>query len=148
MFPYLFDIMCSSFTFPLLKLHWSFKTPPLHIYCATLWEDNYKPHIHDICENFLCLAYLIIFKVNAPILLEDAIHLFSTMGDWYCGDFFTYIKIWGHNSFHLCPRFVLDMMVLEEVAFKTIVEGIHDRCTNLKRKTWTRFLPYMGHSMI
>ena len=70
------------------------------------------------------------------------------MGDWYCGEFFTYLRIRGHNSVHLLLRFVPDIMVLEEVAFQTAEDGAHDRFSGLKRRDWPKFMLYTGHLVI
>ena len=54
------------------------------------------------------------------------------MGDWYCGEYFTYIKIWGNNSPHLLSKIVPEGMILVEVTYQIAMDGIHDRHTSLK----------------
>ena len=49
---------------------------------------------------------------------------------------------------HLLPRIVPDKMVLEEVAYQTMIEGIHQLCYSLKRKAWPKFSINIGHLSI
>ena len=67
------------------------------------------------------------------------------MGNCYIGEYFTYIRIWGTRSVHLLPRIVPDKMALEEVAYQTMIEGIHQLCSSLKRKAWPKFPINIGH---
>ena len=75
------------------------------------------PNIYDICVNFFSTIYLFIFKVNELKRLEEAIQLKYTMGDWYYGQFFTYLKIWGHNSLHFLLIFIPNKVALEEINY-------------------------------
>ena len=75
-----------------------------------------------------------LYKKDAPRVFENAKSLVSTMGCWYVGEYFTYIRIWGNKSVNLLPRIVPDKMVLEEVAYQIVIEGIHQLCYSLKMK--------------
>ena len=107
------DVFCA--TFPLLAMGWNWTRvgPPIHIYCSTLWEENFFPHIYDICDHFIGSIYQKVFKGDTPTFSDRAMALISTMRNWYIGDYFTYIKIWGRKIVHLLPRIVPDRMVLE-----------------------------------
>ena len=97
--------------------NWTRVGPLVHIYCSTLWEDNFIPLIYDICDHFVGSVYQNIFKEDAPTFLAKAKAFLSTMGYWYVGENFAYIKIWGINTVRLLPRIVPNIMVLEEITF-------------------------------
>ena len=94
------------------------------------------------------VVYFMLYKKDSPRLFEHAKSLVSTMGYWYIGEYFTYIIIWGSRFVHLLPRIVPDKMVLEEVAYQTMIEGIHQLCYSLKRKSWPNFPISIGHFSI
>ena len=66
------------------------------------------------------------------------------MGDWYVGESFTYIRVYGRNIAHMLPKFVPDRLVLEEISFQTVTEGIYKKCATPKRKVWPRFPITLG----
>ena len=66
------------------------------------------------------------------------------MGDWYVGEYFTYIKVYGSNTAHMFPKVILDRLVLEEISFQTVTEGIYKKCATPKRKVWPRFPVTLG----
>ena len=66
------------------------------------------------------------------------------MGDWYVGESFTYIMVFGNNASHMLPKFVLDKLVLEEISFQTVTEGIYKKCVAPKRKVWPKFPITLG----
>ena len=80
--------------------------------------------------------------------LWQAMSLVSTMGDRYIGEYFTYIKTWGNRFVHLLPRIVHDKMVLEEVPYQIVIEGIHQLCYSLKRKAQPKFPIGVGNLSI
>ena len=47
--------------------------------------------------------YYKIFKADAPAFYEKDRELISVYGDWYVGEYFSYIRIWGSNIVHLLP---------------------------------------------
>ena len=60
------DVVCASFTFPATNWNWTRENPPIHIMYSILWEDNYRQHTYDICDNFINAVHFAIFKKNAP----------------------------------------------------------------------------------
>ena len=96
---------------------WTKQSPPVHILCSVLWEDNYINLIYEIYDKFIGANYFMLYKKDAPSFYEQDKSLVSTMGDWYIGEYFTYIRIWGSMPVHLLPRIVPDKMVLEEVSY-------------------------------
>ena len=74
----------------------------------------------------------------------EAKSLIATMGDWYFGESFTYIRVYGSNVTHMLPKVVPDRLVLEEISFQTVIEGIYKKCAAPKRKFWPRFPITLG----
>ena len=60
------------------------------------------------------------------------------------GECFTYIRVYGSNVAHMLPKGVLDRLVLEEISFQTVTEGIYKKCSAPKRKVWPRFPITLG----
>ena len=70
----------------------------------------------------------------------EAKYLIATMGDWYVGELFTYIKVFGNNAAHMLPKVVPDRLVLEMISFQIVTEGIYKKCATPKRKFGPSFL--------
>ena len=66
------------------------------------------------------------------------------MGDWYVGESFTYIRIFGSNATHMLPKVVPNRLVLEEISFQMVTEGIYKKFAAPKRKFWTKFPLTLG----
>ena len=86
------------------------------IYYSKLWNTKYAARFYDRSEHFLCNIYFSIFKKEVPAFSGEARFFIATMGDWYVGEYFLYIRIRG-------VRIVLDRLVLEEVAFQTVTDS-------------------------
>ena len=99
---------------------------------------------YDICEHFMGTIYFKIFKVEAPSFSVEATTLISTMGDWYVGESFSYIRVWSGNTVHMLTKIVPDRMVLEEVSFHTVTDGVYRKILAPKRKGWPKFPPNIG----
>ena len=80
-----------------------------------------------------------IFKEYAPTFSERACAFIYLHGDWYVIDYFSYIQIWGSNTVHLLPRIVPYPMVLQEVAYQTMIYGVFPKLARSKRKAWPKF---------
>ena len=100
-----------------------------------MWEDNFVPHIYDICDLFLGSMYHKIFKADASTFSVTARDLISLHGDWYVREYFSYLRIWGSNTVHLLARIILDGMILQEFSFQTVIDGAHAKLAKHKRKT-------------
>ena len=99
---------------------------------------------YDIGESFLGRVYFLIFNKEAPSFSPEAKALIARMGDWYVGESFTYIRVYGSNDTHMFPKVMLDRLVLEEISFQTVTEGIYKKCVAPKRKVWPRFPIALG----
>ena len=122
--------------------------PPVHIYFSELWDSNYVARFYDICESFLDRVYFLIFNKEAPAFSPEAKSLIATMGDWYVDESFTYIMVFGSNATHMLPKVVPDKLVLEDISFQTVTEGIYKKCAAPKRKVWPKFPITLGYLSI
>ena len=66
------------------------------------------------------------------------------MGNWYVDEPFSYIRVWGGNTIHMLPNIVPNKMVLEEVSFQTIIDGVYRKLVAPKRKGWPKFPLNLG----
>ena len=61
------------------------------------------------------------------------------MGVWYVGKSFSYIQIWGSNIVHMLPNIVPNRLVIEEVSFQTVTDGLYKKLVGPKNKGWPKF---------
>ena len=92
--------------------------------------------------------YFKIFKVEATAFSAEARDFIATMGDWYFGKSFSYIRFWGGNIVHMFPKIVPNGLVLEEVSFQTVTDGVYKKLVAPKRKSWPKFSLNLGSSVI
>ena len=85
-----------------------------------------------------------IYKADSLALSKRARDLITLHVDWYVGEYFSYIRIWGRNIVNLFLRIVSDQMVLQEIAYQTIVDGFFRMLPSSKRKSWPKFLLSLG----
>ena len=109
---FVMDAFCASTSFLALNWNWTHKYPPVHIYCADMWDYNFVPRVYVLYDLFLGSMYFKIFKADTPPFSKSARELISMFGDWYVGEYFSYIRIWGRNIVHTLPKIVPDRMVL------------------------------------
>ena len=81
---------------------------------------------------------------EAPAFSPKEKSLIATMGNWYVGESFTYIMVYGSNMAHMFPKVVPDKLVLEEISFQTVTEEIYKKCVAPKRKVWPMFPITLG----
>ena len=138
------DIFCAEFHYPNMGWDWVLAAPPMYIYHSELWDTNYVTRFYDICESILGRVYFLIFNKEAPAFSPKAKNLIATMGDWYVGESFAYIRVFGSNAAHMLPKVVPDRLVLEEISFQTVTKGIYKKCAAPKRKFWPKFPITLG----
>ena len=114
---FIVDIFCADFCYPNLGWSWELPAPPVHIYDSKLWDGNYVARFYDICESFLGRVHFLIFNKEAPTFSPEATTLIATMGDWYVGESFIYIMVYGSNATQMLPKVIPDRLVLEEMSF-------------------------------
>ena len=136
---YVMDIFCATSSFPALGWNWKKDSPLVHIYYSDMWEDKFVPWVYEICDLFLGSIYHKIFKADALTFSKRARALIALHQDLYVGEYFSYIRIWGSNIVHLLPIIVPDCMVLQEIAFQTVIDGAFPKLEKHKRKGWPKF---------
>ena len=65
------------------------------------------------------------------------------MGDWYVDESFAYFIILGSSVVNMLSTVVLDRLVLKEVSFQIVTEGVYKRLIGPKRKGWPKFPLYL-----
>ena len=113
---------------------WVLPAPPVHIYHVDLWDTSYVIRFYDTCENFLGRVYFLIFKKEDLSFSLEAKTLIATMGDWYVGETFAYIRFFNRSVAHMLPKVVPERLVLKEISFQIVIEGIYMKCVAPKRK--------------
>ena len=78
---FVMDAFYASTSFPALNWNWTDQSSPAHIYCTNMWDDNFIPHIYELCDLFLRSMYYNIFKADAPTFSKSARELISMFGD-------------------------------------------------------------------
>ena len=66
------------------------------------------------------------------------------MGDWYVGESFAYIRIWGSNTAHMLPKVVPNRLVIEEISFQRVTEGYYKKLAGPKRRVFPKFPQNLG----
>jgi hypothetical protein len=70
-------------------------------------------------------------------MTDKAIAIIRRIRDWYLMENDTYIRIYGAmKPPHLLPRFVPDKLVLQEVAYQTIIHGVRGMLYRSKKAIW------------
>ena len=135
---------------PFLAMRWDWKkiVPPIHIYCSALWEDNFITLAYDIFDHFVGSISQNNFKQDAATFSDQPKTLISKIWVWHVGDYLSYIDIWGNNTVHGLPRIVPEIMVLEEISFQKVIDGVFPKLTADKRKGWTNFPLNLGSLVI
>ena len=78
---FVMDAFCASTAFSALNWNWTEKSPPVHIYCADMWDDNFIPRVYEHCDLFLRSMYYNIYKSNASAFSDSAREMISAFGD-------------------------------------------------------------------
>jgi hypothetical protein len=58
--------------------------------------------------------------------MTDKAHaIVKRIGDWYLLEYGTYIRIYGATKApHLLPKFFLDKLVLQDIAYQMVIHGV------------------------
>jgi hypothetical protein len=124
---------------------WKPTDPPIHIYCKVLWEHKYMTEYHRICDYFLAPLYKFIFDSPTPCMTDKALAIVHKIGDWYLMEHGTYIRVYGATkSPHLLPRFVPDILVLQEITYQTVIHGVRDSLYRDKKSIWPPLPLWVG----
>jgi hypothetical protein len=67
------------------------------------------------------------------------------IGDWYLLEYGTYLRIYGATkSPHFLPKFILDRLVLQEIAYQTIIHGVGATLYRDKKSIWPPLPLWVG----
>jgi hypothetical protein len=101
---------------------WQPTHPTIHIYYQVLREHKYTIEYQNIYEHFLATLYEFILCTLAPCMTDKTTVIIKRIGNWYPMEHGTYIRVYrAMEAPHLLPRFVLDKLVLQEVAYQTVI---------------------------
>jgi hypothetical protein len=93
-----------------------------------------------ICDEFLARLHFIIFKQEFPRLSKSTKKIISMIRHWYLEEKITSLIIFGAiGAPHLLPTYVPDRLVLGEVSYQTILQGLN---ISLVKEKNTTFIPY------
>jgi hypothetical protein len=146
---YLLDAICARNVFPGLSLIWHVSEFPVHVYFSVLWENKYKRSITTICDGFITWVHSLIFKEDCPRLFEEERRVISRIGHWYMEERNTYIIIFGATSApHLLPTHVLDMLVLGEIFYQTILQGFNASLVKDEKRLFIPYGFYVGYHFV
>jgi len=85
----------------------------------------------------LAPLYNFIFDSHTPCMVDKDLSIVQKIRDWYLMEHGTYIRIYGAIKYlHLSPRFVPNRMVLQEIAFQTMIHGIGETLYHDKKAIW------------
>jgi hypothetical protein len=117
----------------------------IHVYFQVLWDNNYKTKYQNICEHFLAPLYEFIFCTHAPCMIDKAIVVIKIFINWYLMEHGTYIRVYRSiKSCNLLPQFIQDRLVLQEVAYQTIIHGVGGILYRDKKGIWHPLQLYIG----
>jgi hypothetical protein len=79
-------------------------------------------------------------------MTDKAITVIRRIGDWYLMEHGTYIRIYGAmKPPHLLPQFIPENIVLQEVAYQTIIHGVRGMLYRSKKEIWPPLPLYIGN---
>jgi hypothetical protein len=138
--------MCTTHKYRMMGWIWKLYDPTIHVYCKVIWENKFYTEYRMICKHFLAPLYEFIFCTAPPFMTYKSIVVIMRIGDWYLMEHDTYIRVYGAmKPPHLLPWFVPDKLVLQEVAYHTIIHGVGGMLYQLKKAIWNLFPLYVGN---
>jgi hypothetical protein len=109
----------------------------IHIYYKVLWEKKYRTYYQRIYKHFLAPLYEFIFFTSPPCMTDKDISFIRRIRDFYLMEHVTYIRIYDTmKPPQLLPRFVSDKLVLQEVAYQTIIHGVRGLLYRSYKSIW------------
>jgi len=138
---YILDTLCFNSEFPVLGWRWTAQdTMPIHIYHQKLWKTSYKHHLYQVCNGFMLPIHYSIFNKPAPKISYQAGIDLTSIGRWFGEEKFTYIRIFGSQvEPHVLPLYIPDKLVVREIAYQIISEGVTQTLKKNKKQLWPSF---------
>ena len=105
-----------------------------------LWENKYKEDYELICNGLFSTIYQVLFGEEAPCLSLEGQNIVKEYGDWYMTPDGVYIRIPSSTKApHRLPHFVLDTLLLKEIAYQKYVNGMVASLHRNKKGLWPSF---------
>jgi len=90
-----------------------------------IWENKYKEDYELNCNGLFSTLYHVLFGEEAPCLSLEGQKIVKEYGDWYMTPDGVYIIIVSSTKdLHWLPHFLLDTLLLQEIAYQTYVNGV------------------------
>lgn len=100
---------------------------PLNMVCKNLWLSKYKWSYSFICDFFWAPSFKFFHGKECPRLLEEAKVVIKSIGYQFLFEEYTYLRIYGvTDPPHILPKYVLDRLILSEIAFQTMIVGFNN----------------------
>jgi hypothetical protein len=141
---YLLDMMCLVHAYPEMGWAWKPTELPIHVYCKVLWEHKYHTKYQKICEKFLFPYFSYCSAHPHPSYSEKDQTIVGRIGIGVL-KYDTYIICYSAmKSPHLLPKFVLDILVLQEIAYQTMIHGVGVALNRDKKLIWPPLPLWVG----
>ena len=90
-----------------------------------LWENKYKEDYDQVCNKVFPTLYQVLVGEETPCLSIEGQAIVKEIGDWYMTPFRVYIRIARSTKpTHWLPHFVPDYLLLQEIAYQTLINGV------------------------
>jgi len=134
---YLVDIVFQEHTYPRMGWIWKMSDLPIHVYCQDSWENKYWVHCHKICDHLLIMLFQFLLYSLASFMSEKRTEAIRKIRYWCVFDNGAYFKIYGSTKMpHILPKFVPNKIMLQEVAYHTLVHGVGEFLSIDKTLPW------------
>jgi hypothetical protein len=78
-------------------------------------------------------------------MIDKAQAIVKRIGDWYLLEYGTYLRIYrATKAPHFLPNFIPDKLVLQEIAYQTIVHGVGATLYRDKKAIWPPLPLWVG----
>ena len=105
-----------------------------------LGENNYKEDYDQVCNKVFTTLYQVLFEEETPCLSTKGKAIVKEFQDWYMTLVRVYIRIVGSTKPpHWLPHFVLDSLLLQEIAYQTFINGVASSLHKHKKGLWPQF---------
>jgi hypothetical protein len=90
-----------------------------------LWDTKYKEDYEVTCNKLFPTMYQVLFGEEAPCLSPEGQNIVKQYRDWYMTPIGVYTKILCNTKPpHWLPHLVPDSLLLQEISYKTYVNGV------------------------
>lgn len=139
------DNICRGKHISSMNWAWRKSLPSIHVYFLKLWNMEYKYNYENIYNNIISPLLSFLTCEPTPYIKQNDMDVISKICDCYSSSSRVYLPIYGATKApHRLPHYVLDMIVLLEITFKTYVGGFGVVMTRKNKMTWTKVLLQVG----